>query len=137
MRVAIVGDPVEHSLSPMQNAAFASAGLKWEMIRVRVPAGGGADVINRVRAGEFAGLAVTMPLKEEAARSVDDLMQHGRVTVGEHSGWNRLWHVAGLAPTVLASSIPLYAQDIALTGARVHLLEREGLLDHCRCARCN
>ena len=128
MRVAIVGDPVEHSLSPvMQNAAFASAGLKWEMIRVRVPAGGGADVINRVRAGEFAGLAVTMPLKEEAARSVDDLdaastrQRSVNTVVGIGSG-----HARGLSTDGAGFVNSLYAQDIALTGARVHLLGAGG-----------
>ena len=128
MRVAIVGDPVEHSLSPvMQNAAFASGGLKWEMIRVRVPAGGGADVINRVRAGEFAGLAVTMPLKEEAARSVDDLdaastrLRSVNTVVGIDSG-----HARGLSTDGAGFVNSLSAQGIALAGARVHLLGAGG-----------
>ena len=128
MRVAIVGDPVEHSLSPvMQNVAFASGGLKWEMIRVRVSAGGGADVINRVRAGEFAGLAVTMPLKEEAARSVDDLdaastrLRSVNTVVRIGSG-----HARGLSTDGAGFVNSLSAQGIALTGARVHLLGAGG-----------
>ena len=128
MRVAIVGDPVEHSLSPvMQNAAFVSAGLEWEMIRVRVPAGGGANVIDRVRAGEFAGLAVTMPLKEEVARSVDDLdaastrLRSVNTVVGIGSG-----HARGLSTDGAGFVNSLYADGIALTGARVHLLGAGG-----------
>lgn len=128
MRVAIVGDPVEHSLSPvMQNAAFESAGLKWEMIRVRVPAGGGVNAIDRVRAGEFAGLAVTMPLKEEAARSVDDLdaastrLRSVNTVVGISSGRAR-----GLSTDGAGFINSLSAQGITLTGARVHLLGAGG-----------
>ena len=128
MRVAIVGDPVEHSLSPvMQNAAFESAGLKWEMIPVRVPAGGGVNAIDRVRAGEFAGLAVTMPLKEEAARSVDDLdaastrLRSVNTVVGISSGQAR-----GLSTDGAGFINSLVAQGIALSGARVHILGAGG-----------
>ena len=85
----------------------------------------GADVINRVRAGEFAGLAVTMPLKEEAARSVDDLdaastrQRSVNTVVGIGSG-----HV-GLSTDGAGFVNSLYAQDIALTGA-AHLLGAGG-----------
>ncbi len=97
------------------------------MIRVRVPAGGGADVINRVRAGEFAGLAVTMPLKEEAASSVDDLdaastrLRSVNTVVGIGSG-----HARGLSTDGAGFVNSLFAQGIALTGAGVHLLGAGG-----------
>lgn len=127
-RVAIVGDPVEHSLSPvMQNVAFASAGLRWEMVRLQVPAGGGADVIGRVRAGEFAGLAITMPLKEEAANAVDELdpaserLRSVNTAVSMPGG-----RVRGLSTDGHGFVRSLYAQAIDLVDQRVHVIGAGG-----------
>ena len=65
----ILGDPVAHSLSPaMQNAAFAAAGIDG----VYVPFPVAADDLKATMAGLFAagvaGLNVTVPHKEAAAR---------------------------------------------------------------------
>ena len=126
--VAIVGDPVEHSLSPvMQNVAFASAGLDWKMVRLQVPSGGGADVIERVRLGEFAGLAITMPLKEEAANAVDQLdpasarLQSVNTAVAISGG-----SVRGLSTDGNGFVRSLYAQDIELVDRRVHVIGAGG-----------
>jgi shikimate dehydrogenase len=127
-RVAIVGDPVEHSLSPvMQNTAFASAGLDWEMVRLQVAAGGGADVIGRVRAGEFAGLAITMPLKEEAANAVDELdpaserLRSVNTAVALQSG-----SVLGMSTDGDGFVRSLYACDVELINRKVHVVGAGG-----------
>jgi shikimate dehydrogenase len=65
----ILGDPVSHSLSPaMQNAAFAAAGIDG----VYVPFPVAADDLKATMAGlhtaGVAGLNVTVPHKEAAAR---------------------------------------------------------------------
>jgi shikimate dehydrogenase len=40
-RCAVLGDPIEHSLSPvLHRAAYAELGLDWSYDAVRVPAGG-------------------------------------------------------------------------------------------------
>jgi shikimate dehydrogenase len=66
MRCAVLGDPVEHSLSPvLHRAAYAALGLDWTYDAVRVPAGG----LSAFLAGlgpEWRGLSLTMPLKREA-----------------------------------------------------------------------
>ena len=62
--VALLGHPVEHSLSPrMQNAAFAAAGLAWEyVLRDVLP----DELEAAVREAEYAN--VTAPYKLDAAR---------------------------------------------------------------------
>ena len=127
-RVAIVGDPVEHSLSPvMQNAAFASAGLDWEMVRVQVPSGSGAEIIGRVRSGEFAGLAITMPLKEEAAAAVDELdpasarLRSVNTAVGLPDGG-----VRGLSTDGNGFVNSLRVQGVDLVGSKVHVVGAGG-----------
>jgi len=63
-RVALLGHPVAHSLSPrMQNAAFAAAGLDWEyVLRDVLP----EELDTAVRKVEYAN--VTAPYKLDAAR---------------------------------------------------------------------
>ncbi len=68
--VALLGHPVEHSLSPrMQNAAFAALGLDWEYEALDVE-----DVVAAVadlKARGFAGANVTIPHKQAVVAALD------------------------------------------------------------------
>ena len=70
----VIGDPVEHSLSPvLHNAAMVELGLDWAYVAFPVPAGrGGAAVAAMVDLG-IRGLSVTMPHKSAAAAACDRL----------------------------------------------------------------
>jgi shikimate dehydrogenase len=70
----IIGDPVLYSLSPaMQNAAFASVGLRCAYIAFRVPKGELEGSINSLRAANFAGFNITIPHKIAALAYMDEL----------------------------------------------------------------
>jgi shikimate dehydrogenase len=65
-RCAVLGDPIEHSLSPvLHRAAYDELGLDWSYDAVRVSAGGLAAYVDGLGA-EWRGLSLTMPLKREA-----------------------------------------------------------------------
>jgi shikimate dehydrogenase len=70
-RVALLGHPVSHSLSPrMQNAAFAALGLDWEYEALDVE-----DVVAAVadlKARGFAGANVTIPHKQAVVAACDE-----------------------------------------------------------------
>ncbi len=70
-RVALLGRPVAHSLSPrMQNAAFAAAGLDWAYEARDVE-----DAVEAVRALQdegFAGANVTIPHKQAVVAACDE-----------------------------------------------------------------
>lgn len=68
MRCAVLGDPIEHSLSPViHRAAYAVLGLRqWRYDAVRVPAGGLAEFVAACAPAQWRGLSLTMPLKREA-----------------------------------------------------------------------
>ncbi len=67
MKLALIGDPVEHSASPKLFDEFmAGAGIAGSYEAIRVPAGQCAEAIDRLRAEGYRGLNVTTPLKEEA-----------------------------------------------------------------------
>lgn len=70
---AVIGSPVQHSLSPaLHNAAFAACDLDWVYLAFEVAPGGSAAALDAVRALGIAGLSVTMPHKADVARLVDD-----------------------------------------------------------------
>jgi shikimate 5-dehydrogenase len=68
-RAAVLGKPIAHSLSPViHNAGFAAAGLAgWSYVAIEC---GVADLEGRLAGldSSWAGLSLTMPLKEEALR---------------------------------------------------------------------
>lgn len=73
--VGVIGDPVEHSRSPvMHNAAFAALGLDWVYVALPVPPGRGEAAVRAVVDLGLVGLSVTMPHKSAAASACDDLV---------------------------------------------------------------
>jgi shikimate dehydrogenase len=70
-RLAVIGSPIAHSLSPaLHRAAYRALGLDWGYDRHELRAGGltaFVDGLNR----QWRGLSVTMPLKEETAELAD------------------------------------------------------------------
>jgi shikimate dehydrogenase len=69
--VALLGDPVSGSLSPvMQDAAFAARGLDWTYVALRVSAEALEDALRGLVALGFAGANVTTPHKRAVARLV-------------------------------------------------------------------
>jgi shikimate dehydrogenase len=69
--VALLGDPVSASLSPvMQNAAFAARGLDWTYVALRVRADDVEDALRGLVALGFAGANVTTPHKGAVAQLV-------------------------------------------------------------------
>jgi len=91
---AVLGDPIEHSLSPkIHSAAYKFMGLNWDYSRFQVPAGTLKDFV--AGAGlKLAGMSVTMPLKKEAAAiatTVDSIVKLTGVAntlVREQSGFS-------------------------------------------------
>ena len=72
MRFAIVGDPVDHSLSPViHQAGFSALGIASEYVRVRIERGGFDRVVAMLRSGELDGVNVTMPHKRSAFDAMD------------------------------------------------------------------
>ncbi len=96
---AVIGDPVDHSLSPaLFNAAFAATGLDWVYAALHVSAGSAAEAIAAMKTLNLAGVSVTMPHKQGVAAAVHRLSptaavlgavncvyREGRELVGENT----------------------------------------------------
>ncbi len=71
---AIIGFPVEHSLSPViHNAAFRSLGLDWIYVPFSVPPVSIREAVEGIRALGIAGVNVTVPHKESIIPYLDSL----------------------------------------------------------------
>jgi shikimate dehydrogenase len=75
---AVVGDPIEHSLSPrIHSAAYNHLGLDWDYSKHQVPKGELATFLSK-SGSNLSGVSVTMPLKFEAAelsQSSDEIVK--------------------------------------------------------------
>jgi len=75
-QLCVIGDPVEHSLSPrMHNAAIRELGLETEFTYTKehiVPEKL-ADFVERIRTGEIIGASVTIPHKQAILPLADNL----------------------------------------------------------------
>jgi shikimate dehydrogenase len=81
--VALLGHPVEHSLSPrMQNAAFAARGLDWAYVALDVPPEHLEDAVRGLAALGFAGANVTAPHKAAVAKIVGSDLPSVNTLVG-------------------------------------------------------
>lgn len=80
MKLALIGDPVEHSRSPELHAQFLEeAGVEGTYTAIRVPKGEGARAVRRLREEGYAGLNVTTPLKEEVVAACEWLDEDARM----------------------------------------------------------
>ena len=71
-RYLVLGDPVEHSLSPvMHNGAMAALGLAATYERRRVDDAGMVRASEEMRRGDLSGANITMPHKRLAAELAD------------------------------------------------------------------
>lgn len=73
-KLCVIGDPIDHSLSPViQNAMIAAAGLDLTYGACRVAGSDTADWLSRAKAEGYAGFNATMPHKENLVSLVDEL----------------------------------------------------------------
>jgi len=79
-RLAVWGDPIDHSRSPaLHAAAYRELGLDWEYGRERIEEAAFPERIRDLDA-TWRGLSLTMPLKQVAARTAAALDDDARLT---------------------------------------------------------
>ncbi|WP_408895502.1 shikimate dehydrogenase [Nocardioides sp. R1-1] len=85
LRFGVVGDPVEHSLSPaLHRAGYAELGIDAAYDAARVPAGGLAAFVAGLDEA-WGGLSVTAPLKREALALADEVSALARLAGGANT----------------------------------------------------
>ena len=73
MRAAVLGRPIGHSLSPrLHRAAYAALGLDWQYDALEIGEEGLGDFLAGL-GPEWAGLSLTMPLKQTVLPLLDEV----------------------------------------------------------------
>ncbi len=145
MKLAVLGDPVAHSLSPLlHGAALCAVGLAGTYGSRRVDAAGMREAAEEVRGGSLDGANITMPHKHLAADLADRCSDRARrsgavntwVRVGDEivghntdvAGVRNAWRWAGLptgAPVrVLGAGGAAAAALLALEDRTIYLTAR-------------
>ncbi len=122
---ALIGSPVEHSLSPViHQAAFDAAGVDWTYVAFDVAEGSGAGALDAMRVLGIAGLSVTMPHKRAVADAVDRLEPAARALQSVNTvSWdgNRLvgssTDGAGFVASLAESGIDVAGARLVVIGA--------------------
>ncbi len=124
---AVLGHPAGHSRSPeMQNAAFHAAGLNAVYVALDVPPERLLRALEGLRAAGVAGLNVTLPHKEAAARLCLELTPEARAAGAantlrpEGEGW------LGHATDGIGFRAWVAERGIAVAGRRVLLIGSGG-----------
>ena len=123
---AVIGSPVRHSLSPaMHNAVFEATGLDWRFTRFDIVEGGVTAALAAMPVLDIGGYAVTMPHKEAAAASVDEIDPAARaldsvntvVLRPDGSTFGASTDGIGLVAWVAASGVAVAGQSVVVLGA--------------------
>lgn len=111
MRCAVLGDPIDHSLSPvLHNAAYAELGLDdWVYDAVRVGAGELEELLAHL-GDDVRGFSLTMPLKREVMGLAHDVTPRALL--------------AGAANTLVIDDGLLLADNTDLPGTAAAVRER-------------
>jgi shikimate dehydrogenase len=125
--VGLIGNPVEHSLSPvMHNAAFAARGLDWAYVPLPVEESRVDDAVRGLAALGFAGANVTTPHKAAAAAASDTELDSVNVLVVREGSVHGLSTDAAILdglpaerPAILGSGGAAAAFRVALPEAAV------------------
>ena len=121
----IIGDPIEHSMSPaMQNAAFAARGLDWVYVAFRLARGDAEACARGMKAMGIRGLNVTVPHKVDIMPfldSIDDVARRiGAVnTIVNDGGLLRGYNTdaAGFARALEDQNVAMRDRTVVLLGA--------------------
>ena len=145
MKLALLGSPVLHSLSPaMHRAAFANVGLEGDYVARDVDSAAFSEAVEEIRSGVLHGANVTMPHKPAAYAACDET-SHRTVRVGavntlslrnglivgdntDIEGVRYAWRAAGLPPhepvVILGAGGAAAAALVATTDQRQYIVAR-------------
>jgi shikimate dehydrogenase len=120
--IAIIGDPIEHSITPrVQNAALREIGADIVNVAFRVAPENLEAAVQGARALGFLGLMVTIPHKESVLAFCDELDESARIM-----GAANLLHFGektiGYSSDGWAALKSLAEENVAVAGARVLII---------------
>jgi shikimate dehydrogenase len=126
--VGIIGDPVEHSLSPvMHNAAFRRLGLDWVYVAFHVRPADLSAAVAGIRTLGIAGVNVTVPHKERVIELLDSVSATARRAGAVNTIVNRHGRLCGENTDVVGFLQALRAARFRIRSTRVLVVGAGGV----------
>ena len=123
----IIGDPVQHSLSPvMQNSAFSALGIKSSYISFRVPSRELKTSIESLKSIGIAGFNVTIPHKISILPYIDELDNTASKSNAVNTVKNEGGKLIGYNTDLYGFIQPLYKRNIDFKGLKILILGAGG-----------
>lgn len=125
--LAVIGSPIEHSLSPaMQNAAIQAAGMDYAYIALHVLPEMLADGVRGLRALGFRGFNVTIPHKSAILPLLDEVAEAARAIGAVNTVVNEAGKLKGFNTDAEGFVGALAARGFSPAGKRVVLFGAGG-----------
>jgi shikimate dehydrogenase len=125
----IIGDPVNHSLSPaMHNKAYEAAGLgdKYIFLPIKVGENNLKNAVQAIRTFGIHGTSVTMPHKEKIVRFLDNLDSSAKAIGAVNTVVNKNGILTGYNTDWLGVTKPLMERTV-LKGKKVAVIGAGGV----------
>jgi shikimate dehydrogenase len=122
---AVIGDPIDHSLSPIiHNAAFKELQLDCTYIAYRIPKGELADGLEGLKKIKISGFNVTIPHKIEIMKYLDNVDEGCSIigasnTVSNNDGMLKGYNtdMDGFLEPIKRKNLPIEGKEVLLLGA--------------------
>ena len=124
---AVIGDPIDHSLSPnIHNAAFRHSKLDHTYIAYKIPAGELAAGIEALKAIKIAGFNVTIPHKIEMMKFLDEMDTTCKVIGAVNTVLNENGKLKGYNTDMIGFLDPIKKKNFTIKNSQVLLLGAGG-----------
>jgi shikimate dehydrogenase len=124
---AVIGDPIDHSLSPsIHNAAFKALGLDCTYIAYRIPRGELEAGIESLKQIKIAGFNVTIPHKIEMMKFLDESSQECKTIGAVNTVSNDNGRLVGYNTDMDGFLEPIKKRNLSIVGSDVLLVGAGG-----------
>ena len=124
---AVIGDPIDHSLSPnIHNAAFRHLKLDHSYIAYKISAGELAAGIDSLKKIKIAGFNVTIPHKIEIMKFLDDMDTTSKVIGAVNTVSNENGKLKGYNTDMIGFLDPIKKKNLIIKDSQVLLLGAGG-----------
>ena len=124
---AVIGDPIDHSLSPnIHNAAFRHLGSEDTYIAYKIPAGELSAGIGALKEIKIAGFNVTIPHKIEMMKFLDEMDTTSKVIGAVNTVVNDDGKLKGYNTDMIGFLDPIKKRKLTIKDSQVMLLGAGG-----------
>lgn len=129
LKLAVIGDPIEHSLSPkVHGEALDAIGIEYEYKKIRVRQGEIEDYIKYARSNGIDGFNVTMPHKVDIIPFLDEIDDEAEVFSSVNTVCVRDGKLYGYSTDATGYRLSIGERGYGFDGSRIVILGAGGVV---------